>query len=321
MKDIRYTQSPGIPHGSMQDEFLCHRKGPEWWYATGYLHDETGRMFSYQFTLAKIRIYGVQFHILMTAVTDFQTRRHHYAQQSIFFGRDVIITPRRVGVDGVAQMTFADQPVGLEIGGKDYALRLEVQATKPAVWHAEDGALQMGIPGEWTYYWSFTNLAVTGVLALEGVERAVSGKGWFDRQGGPYRPADPRCNWEWFSLRFFDDEEVMLFSFPQDGYQDGTFIEKSGEYRRLNDYTIQALGFTQAGGYKFSCGWQLDLKGVKEGSYTITPLIDGQLNLFYFELLAEVKNSRGELVGYCMVELLPGVYNKNNPLAAFARTR
>jgi len=29
----------------------------------------------------------------------------------------------------------------------------------------------------------------------------------------------------------------------------------------------------------------------------------------------------GDVVGYCVVELLPGVYNKNNPLDAFARTK
>jgi hypothetical protein len=47
--------------------------------------------------------------------------------------------------------------------------------------------------------------------------------------------------------------------------------------------------------------------------------MEGQLNLFYYELLADIKNKQGETVGYCVTELLPGVYNEINPLDAFVR--
>ena len=43
-----------------------------------------------------------------------------------------------------------------------------------------------------------------------------------------------------------------MFWFPQSDYQDGTFIDKEGDYRRLTDYSIAPLGFTEAGGHKFS---------------------------------------------------------------------
>ena len=50
--------------------------------------------------------------------------------------------------------------------------------------------------------------------------------------------------------------------------------------------------------------------------------MDGQLNLFYFELLADVKDKSGKNVGYCVVELLPGVYNeKMNIGAVVARVK
>jgi predicted secreted hydrolase len=320
MKNIQYTTSPGIPHGSMADEFLCHKHGPEWWYATGYLNDESGKLFTYQFTLAKIKIYGVKFNILMTAVTDFEKRKHHYAQQAIFFGRDIIITPGQVGLDGKAEMTFSNQNLGLNMAGKDYSLKLDLNPVKPAVWHCDNGILKMGIDDEWTYYWSYTNLVVYGKLVLEGQEHQVSGKGWFDRQGGPYNPLDDRTSWEWFSLRFFDNEEVMLFSFPQDDYRDGTYIDQSGRSCRLNNYKVTPLEWTKAGGYKFSFGWMVEMRGIKDEQYTIIPKIDGQLNLFYFELLADIKDRTGKVVGYCVVELLPGVYNKSSPLKAFART-
>jgi predicted secreted hydrolase len=322
MKQIHYTTSRGIPHQSMEDEFLCHRKGPEWWYATGYLTDESGKLFSYQFTLGKIRIYGLKLHLLQTALTNFETGKHHFAQQVIFFDKNIIITKDRVGVDGAAEMTFGNRKLGVTLPGDDYSLTLDMDVSKLPVWHCDQGALKMGIDDQWTYYWSYTNLTVSGKLVLEGKEHKVSGKGWFDKQGGPYNPLDPRTSWEWFSLRFFDNEEVMLFSFPQDNYQDGTLIEKSGQSRRLNDYTITPLGWTEAGGYKFSSGWKVEMKGVKDQEYSIIPKMDGQLNLFYFEMLADIKDKSGKVVGYCFVELLPGARNKKTPIgAAFARVK
>ena len=161
MKNIQYTSSRGIPHGTNEDEFLCHRRGPEWWYATGYMTDESGKLFTYQFTLAKIRIYGIKFNILMTAVTDFETGIHHYGQKAIFFEKDVIITPGRVGVDGSAMMTFANNKLGLTMSEEAYSLTLDMDAVKPPVWHCDNGKLKMGIDDQWTYYWSYTNLAVS----------------------------------------------------------------------------------------------------------------------------------------------------------------
>ena len=102
MKNIQYTTSRGVPHQGMADEFLCHKNGSEWWYCTGFFNDESGKLYSFQFTLARVRVYGLQTHILMTALTDFETEKHYYAQYPIFFGKDVTITSENVGLEGVA---------------------------------------------------------------------------------------------------------------------------------------------------------------------------------------------------------------------------
>jgi predicted secreted hydrolase len=313
MMNIQYTTSPGVPPRSMEEEFLSHKNGSEWWYCTGYLDDESGRQFSFQFTLSKVIVYGIRLHILMTALSDLETGKHYYSQQAFFFGRNVNITPSLIGVDGQAVMRFDDGKLGLSITARDYSLTLDLNAAKPPVWHCDNGVLRMGIddPKQTTYYWSYTNLRATGTLTLGQQESKVSGKAWFDRQGGTYNIIDRWTHWEWFSLRFFDDEEVMLFSFPQSDYQDGTYIDKEGNYRRLNEYNIMPLGFTEAGGHKFSLGWKVEMKGVKDEEYTITPKMDGQVNLTYYELLADVKDNKGNTVGYCVVELLPGVYNEH----------
>lgn len=327
MKEIVLTDTNGIPPRSMNEEFKCHRQGFEWWYTTGYMTDENDRLFTFQFTLSKIRVYGIKFNLLMTAVTDIEKGKHYYNQKAIFFEKDVVIMPRRVGVDGIAEMTFPldksdGGQLGLDMTGDGYALTLDIEMAKKPIWQCENGVLRMGIeaPLAKTYYWSYTNLSVAGKLVLEGKEHKVKGKAWFDRQGGPFNPLDRRQQWEWFSLRFFDNTEVMLFSFPHVPYHDGTLINSDGKASRYSDFTIEPLGFTQAGGNKFSCGWNVVLKGVKDEVYTIVPKTDGQLNLFYFELLADIKAKNGDVVGYCMVELLPGVYNtKSTAMSAFAK--
>lgn len=322
MKQIQYTNSLGVPHLEMKDEFLTHKKGSEWWYCTGFITNEEGRLFSFQFTLARVRIYFAQFHILMTALTDFENGKHYYAQQPIFFGKDLTLTSQKVGFGDAAVMGFSEEGLTIDVHDKDYTLSLKMSTEKSPVWHCEDGVLKMGVddPKQTTYYWSYTNLAASGTLDFGGRTHTVTGKAWFDKQGGTYTLTDRRTNWEWFSLRFFDNEEIMLFSFPQDGYQDGTYIDRSGNYHRLNQYTITPLDFTEAGGKKFSCGWKVNLNSLKDGEYEIIPIMDGQMNLFYFELLAEIRDIKGDKVGYCVTELLPGVYNEINPLDAFVRS-
>ena len=313
MANIQYTTSPGVPPQSMEAEFLSHKNGSEWWYCTGYLNDESGKMFSFQFTLAKVIVYGIRLHILMTALSDFGTGEHFYSQQAFFFGRNINITPDLIGVNGKAEIRFSERKLDLSIATKDYSLSLEMNAAKLPVWHCDNGVLRMGLddPKQTTYYWSYTNLSASGKLVVGNKESKVSGKAWFDRQGGTYNIINRWTHWEWFSLRFFDDEEAMLFSFPQSNYQDGTYIDQAGDARRFNDYDIEPLGFTEAGGHKFSLGWKVILRGVKDEEYTIRPKMDGQLNLTYYELLADVIDKNGDIVGYCVVELLPGVYNEN----------
>jgi hypothetical protein len=78
---------------------------------------------------------------------------------------------------------------------------------------------------------------------------------------------------------------------------------------RLYSYQYMPKELVEVDGCVFSKGWDLGLPGVKEERYQIRSIMDGQMNLAYFELLAEIINPRNERVGLCFVELLPGVRN------------
>jgi hypothetical protein len=116
----------------------------------------------------------------------------------------------------------------------------------------DNGVLRMGVdaPEETTVYYSYTNMPTTGTMILNGEKKTVTGKSWFDKQGGTYHLLNRKTHWEWFSVRFFDYEEMMLFTFPQSNYQDGTYIAKDGTASRLIDYKVIPLDFVKVNGSK-----------------------------------------------------------------------
>jgi predicted secreted hydrolase len=321
MKDIKFTKSAGIPPVSMAEEFLSHKKGSEWWYAIGSFKDEAGKQYSYMFTLANITAAGVRMHMLIMALTDVEGKKHYFNQYPIFFGSNVTITPERVGWKDVGFINFTEKQWKLNMNAKEFSLNLTLDVVKPPIWQCDKGVCRMGLPDRYTYLFSYTNLNASGKLTIGTEEHKVSGKGWFDKQGGNYK-TNRYTEWEYWACQFFDGEEIMLISYPQSDYHDGTYIKKSGNYRRLNDYKIEPLGFTQAGGKKFSYGWKVEMKGVKDEQYTIEPTMDGQMNLFYCEMLAVIKDKNGKIVGNCEVELMPGPYNEGASfVSAFKRVK
>lgn len=326
---IEFTDGVGVPKTTFDNEFLAHKKCSEWWYATGLLEDELGNLYGYQFTLTSMKIGFMPFHMLITSVTNLSNEKHYYNQKTSFFNLGIVTNSKESAFGSEASLHYGPNQfcnfgsMHLNLKEKDYELKLHLEAKKAPVWNCDEGKLLMGVtddPNQVTFYFSITNMLAEGSLILGDKELKVKGKGWFDKQGGTYETANPKTHWEWFSFRFFDDEEVMLFSFPQGDYRDGTFIRKSGDYSRLNKYEISPhqIIIEATTEYKFSYGWTVSIPGVKEETYTVVPKINGQFNVSFYEIVADVFNQKKELVGYCVVELLPGVLNdKINPLRSF----
>ncbi|HOE69458.1 MAG TPA: lipocalin-like domain-containing protein [Brevefilum sp.] len=320
IKKIRYK---GREHGSFEEEWGLHKGCSEWWYATGYLKDDLDRLYSYQFTVLRVHVSAFFPYLIMLGLTDFSTGKHAYYQNIQLSSKGIVISPDTIGYGDIAQIRKGEQGMTLAVQHKDFTLDLELNYGKGAVWHCDNGFLRMGIHDEkqTTVYYSYPNMPTAGTMRFNGNTVHVTGKSWFDKQGGPYSLMNIKTHWEWFSLRFFDDEEMMLFSFPQSHYQDGTYIRKNGDCHRLNNYTITPTEFAYPNGVKYSCKWELTVPGFKAERYTIIPLLKGQMNMGYYELLASIYNDKNEQVGLCFVELLPGVYNKKFKRTLLAKTK
>lgn len=297
-------------HGSFEEEWQIHGNCKEWWYATGVLFDDAKRMYAYQYTLLHLALGPVTLHMPMCALTDFAHHRHYYIQEPHLCSRDMCVTNKEASFKGVASVRKRKRGMTIEVLHRDFSLGLFADYGKGAFWHCDHGKLQMGKPGEQetTLYYSYTNMPTEGYVILNGQVLHLAGKSWFDRQGGTYTITDPETNWEWFSLRFFDDEEMMLFTFHDRKYNDGTYIRKDGTSKRLNHYQLQRTKTTTCENLLWSAGWELSLRE-KEKSYTIEPIQDGHINFAYFEELCHIRNAKGGIVGYAFAELLPGILN------------
>ena len=310
---IRKTDYDINKIGSFEKEWLYHRKCQDWWYATGYLDDEGGNRYSFQFTVLSLYA-GPHMITCMTALTDFQTGEQHYCQSPTLFTKNLNLTETEISFKDMARAAKTGKGICFHTKEKYFELSLETEYRKGPVWHCDHGRLQMGEEGDrqTTYYYSYTNLPTKGILNYKGKELKVTGKTWFDKQGGTFS-LKPEHGWEWFSLRFFDDEEMMLFYFPINRYQDGTFIDAEGTAVRMNGYTLQTTKFieteTPQGKSVFSAGWELNTPGLKEERYTITPILEGAINFAYYEELCAIRNSAGRDVGLCFVELWPFMHN------------
>jgi len=312
VKNVTEIPYPGRDHDTFEVEWLSHKNISEWWYSTGIVNDDAGAMYSYHIVIIKIKVMLVTIWSAQLACTDFSTGEHYFFMKNVRNGRNIKITDTSAVFGDVASVVKTERGMHM-IGRADkFSFDLDMEYGKGAFWHCDDGFLLMGSPTtkESTYYYSYPNMPTNGTISIGNKTIKVEGKNWFDKQGGPFSVVSWKTHWEWFSFRFFDEEEIMFFAFPQGDYYDGTYIRKDKTSQRLNEYALDVKKVIEVNGMQFSAGWDVKMPGIKEEEYSVVPILEGQRNGMYFEVVSKVFNKVGDKVGYCVVELLPGVRNK-----------
>jgi predicted secreted hydrolase len=226
----------------------------EWWYFTGNLTGEDGRDYGYQLTFFR---QGVQRGAGVTtrfavediklahfAVTDISRGRFRYGQKVSrgSFGEAGFNDGERVA-------WIDDWELRLREGGGfrvqaregEVALELELIPRKAPVFHGEDGVSQKSEgEGRASHYYSFTRLEAEGTLTLEGRRIPVRGWSWFDQEWATNQLTENQTGWDWLSLQFEDQTELMLFQIRlkdggRDPYSHGTWIDAEGNATPVKD--------------------------------------------------------------------------------------
>lgn len=237
----------------------------EWWYYTGHLQSKNGRSFGFELTFFRRAVSPEDIKTLPSkwsishlylahfAVTDITGKRFHFSEKLSREGlgkAGADESQLRVWIDDWRAEASMD-PAGshtLVAHDETHALALTLRPAKPLVTHGAAGISRKGKEvGQASHYYSFTRLATTGSLTINGELFEVSGTSWMDHEFGSGDLGNDQVGWDWFSLQLEDDTELMLYRMRRkDGSSDlassGTAVSPDGRTRHLEvaDFRIES---------------------------------------------------------------------------------
>ncbi|MCE7964984.1 carotenoid 1,2-hydratase [Nitrospirales bacterium NOB] len=246
---------PGYQYHFPYDHGAHEAFRTEWWYYTGHLTDASGRRFGFQLTFFRRGIppeqvktlpsaWSIQqLYLAHVAVTDLSSGRFHYADKLSRGGLG------KAGADSGRLHVWIDRwslsmddqhRQLLQADTEDFGLDLQVTPLKPPVVHGNQGISRKGgDPSEASHYYSFTRLRTEGRLRQGSETVTVTGIGWMDHEFGSADLGRDIVGWDWFSLHFNDDRELMWYALRRaDGSTDpassGTLVFPDGRTQPIN---------------------------------------------------------------------------------------
>ena len=219
----------------------------EWWYFTGNVETEDGQEFGFQLTFFRQGVRRDDAAVTRFAVGDIKLA--HFAVSEVSHGR--FRYGQKVSRGSFGEAGFSD---GARVAWIDdwelrlredgafllrareggAALDLTLVARKAPVFHGEDGVSQKSEgAGRASHYYSLTRLEAEGALTLDGRAMAVKGWSWFDQEWATNQLTEKQTGWDWLSLQFEDNTELMLFQIRlkdggRDSFSHGTWIDAEG---------------------------------------------------------------------------------------------
>ena len=243
---------PGYSFHFPRDHFGHPEFESEWWYYTGNLFAEAGRHFGFELTFfRRARTIDTdppsawdldQVHLAHFIVTDTDGERFVIAERLNRAGPGIAgadAGKRRIwNGNWSIEWRSGDEvrPVqALTAMSGDAALRLVLEPRKPVVVHGRDGVSRKvaGDPRAVSHYLSFTRMAATGTVTIDGEDVPVTGQAWMDHEFFSDYLAEHKVGWDWMSIQLDDGADVMLFGIrdAQGRYGPdtfGTFVDADG---------------------------------------------------------------------------------------------
>ena len=322
-------------HGS-HDQFNL-----EWWYFTGHLSAESGRRFGYELTFFRKAMKNLRvqdspsrwaiehLYFAHLALTDVGSQTFSFSERLSRNGlgkAGAKVGKMSVWIDqwSVHPVTPDHQVLALKADDTNFGLDLILTLEKSPVIHGHEGVSRKGIrEGQASHYYSLTRLDTKGKIVLGKESIQVTGLSWMDHEFGSGELGDDQVGWDWFSLQFDTNMELMVYLLrKKDGSPDpassGTIIFPDGHVQHLPLHEIEVI----TRGYwtsphtaaQYPSQWLVNVPSVQL-SVQIAPFVADQelrtsksTQVTYWEGAAEVKGQfqgnpiRGkayvELTGY-----------------------
>jgi len=249
----------------------------EWWYFTGNLEDGEGRRFGFQFTLFRFALpeqsgtgksawESDQVWMAHLAVSDIENERFYTRERFARGALDMAGATEETWWLGPWAVQATDTGWHLVADAGDFELDLQINPLKPHVLQGEAGYSRKGPePGNASRYLSFTRLDARGMVALDGEQFDVQGMAWLDREWGSSALGPDLAGWDWFSLQFDDERELMFFQLRDndgrpDRYSAGVKVDFHGNATVLGarDVRLTPLEWwTDEQGVRWPVKWHL----------------------------------------------------------------
>ena len=196
----------------------------EWWYATGWLSDETNRQSGFQITFFRNRAVDTggnpsrfapeQLIVAHAAVSDPQ-RGHLLHEQQIArsgFGLAEVAPGMTDARIGNWSLRAGGATLRAAVAGPRFAFELIMRRTQPPLLHGEQGFSRKGAGAESaSYYYTLPHLAVEGSVAAGGVTSRVTGTAWLDHEWSSAPMESQATGWDWIGINLDDGGALMAF--------------------------------------------------------------------------------------------------------------
>jgi predicted secreted hydrolase len=319
----------------------------EWWYVTANLDGDDGRRFGVQFTLFRNALAPEpadspppldwatrQVYMGHLAVTDVAGDGFHESERFTRAAAGLAggtAEPLRIWMDDWsltgggssdpdAPEAGAVFPLSVRAATERVEVSLDLSPEKPMVLQGDRGLSQKGPqPGNASYYYSFTRMAASGSVTVDGITYPVSGAAWLDREWSTSALSQDQVGWDWFALQLADGRDLMVYRLRRadggtDPLSEGVLVERDGSTRRLSarEFSLGELGRWESplDGTLYPSGWRIAV--ATEGlDLEVRPVREDQelnVTVRYWEGAVDVTGSDGsgsvsgrgyvELTGY-----------------------
>jgi predicted secreted hydrolase len=270
-----------------QDE-APHTYLSEWWYYTGHFSgtDRAGKIrdYGFEFTIFQVLLgKSAPVYIGHYAVTDLMRKEFHYDQRmatdlntptpssNTITGFNLAINDWTMkGINGQDHLTAATT---------DYSINFALTGNKPATLHNGTGIISYGAAG-FSYYYSRTNMSLSGTLQDHGETISVVGLAWMDHQWGNFIAAS-NLGWDWFSVQLDNGNDYMIYVIRDSSGKItstlGTLTDAEGKSTEID---TSKIGITSTGSWTspqtnitYPSGWNITLP---QGSLAVKPQIENQ---------------------------------------------
>jgi len=257
--DYPYRKAlPGYRYEFPRDHFSHSEFQTEWWYYTGNLNSPDGRRFGFELTFfrqaidrtkPRTTVWDVSDAWLAhLALSDIDGRQFRHWERLNRSGPGIAgasLEDRRVW-NGNWSVRWTAEGQNLLAISDDVTLRLTFDFRKPQVIHGRNGVSQKSVgAGSASHYISFTRLLTSGTLEIAGRKFDVTGTSWMDHEFFTHQLEANQTGWDWLSLQFDDNTELMLFRLRRtdgtiDPYSAGTFVDSQGRATHLTSKEFTA---------------------------------------------------------------------------------